>query len=86
MPICIKNKASRKTPQWYQDCLRRYAASYNPENELKTGKRTKVFEYNPVTHNCCNFVEEALQACGLEHCFDLGKSTSLYHETGPLEQ
>ncbi|MGB5218387.1 MAG: OmpA family protein, partial [Smithella sp.] len=86
MPICIKNNASGRTPQWYQNCLRSYAASYNPENALKTRKRTKVFEYNPVTHNCCNFVEEALQACGLEHCFDLGKSTSLYHETGPLEQ
>jgi L-ascorbate metabolism protein UlaG (beta-lactamase superfamily)/outer membrane protein OmpA-like peptidoglycan-associated protein len=86
MPICIKNKASRKTPQWYRNCLRRYAASYNPANTLKAGKRTKIFEYNPVTHNCCNFAEEALQACGLEHCFDLGKSTSLYHETGPLEQ
>ena len=86
MPICIDNKSTRKTTQWYQDCLRRYAGSYNPENTLKAGKRTKVFEYNPVTHNCCNFVEEALQACGLEHCFDLGKSTSLYHETGPLEE
>jgi outer membrane protein OmpA-like peptidoglycan-associated protein len=86
MPICIDNKSTRKTTQWYQDCLSRYAGSYNPENTIKTGKRTKVFEYNPVTHNCCNFVEEALQACGLEHCFDLGKSTSLYHETGPLEE
>ena len=86
MPICIDNKSTRKTTQWYQDCLRRYAGSYNPENALKAGKRTKIFEYNPVTHNCCNFVEEALQACGLEHCFDLGKSTSLYHETGPLEE
>jgi outer membrane protein OmpA-like peptidoglycan-associated protein len=86
MPICIDNKSARKTTQWYQDCLRRYAGSYNPENALKAGKRTKIFEYNPVTHNCCNFVEEALQACGLEHCFDLGKSTSLYHETGPLEE
>ncbi|MDI6743556.1 MAG: MBL fold metallo-hydrolase, partial [Smithella sp.] len=86
MPLCIKNKASRKTPKWYRNCLRNYAASYNPENALKAGKRTKVFEYNPVTHNCCNFVEEALQACGLENCFDLGKSTSLYHETGPLEE
>jgi len=86
MSICINNKSTRKTTQWYQDCLRRYAERYNPENTLKTGKRTKVFEYNPVTHNCCNFVEEALQACGLEHCFDLGKSTSLYHETGPLEE
>jgi outer membrane protein OmpA-like peptidoglycan-associated protein len=86
MPICIDNKSTRKTTQWYQDCLRRYAGSYNPENALKTGKRTRVFEYNPVTHNCCNFVEEALQACGLEHCFDLGKSTSLYHEAGPLEE
>ena len=86
MPICVDNKAARKSIQGYQDCLIRYAESYNPENALKAGKRTKIFEYNPVTHNCCNFVEEALQACGLEHCFDLGKSTSLYHETGPLEE
>ena len=73
MPICTEKKAARKSTQWYQDCLRSYAGSYNPENALKAGKRTKVFEYEPVTHNCCNFVEEALKACGLEHCFDLGK-------------
>jgi hypothetical protein len=86
MPICIDNKAARKSTQWYQDCLRSYAGSYNPENELKAGKRTKVFEYEPVTHICCNFDEEALQACGLAHCFDLGKSTGLDHKTGPLEE
>ncbi len=86
MPICIDNRATRKSTPWYQDCLRRYAGSYNPENALKAGKRTKVFEYDPVTHNCCNFVEEALKACGLEHCFDLGKSTGLDHKTGPLEE
>jgi hypothetical protein len=69
-----------------KDCLRGYAESYNPENALKAGKRTKVFEYDPTTHNCCNFAEEALQACGLAHCFDLGKSTGLNHKTGPLEE
>jgi hypothetical protein len=37
-------------------------------------------------HNCCNFAEEALEACGLAHCFDLGKSTGLQHKTGPLEE
>ena len=86
MPICIANKAVRKTTQWYQDCLRNYAGSYNPENALRAGKRTKVFKYDPVTHNCCNFVEEALKSCGLEHCFDLGKSTGLDHKTGTLEK
>jgi outer membrane protein OmpA-like peptidoglycan-associated protein len=86
MPICIDNKAARKSTQWYQDCLRSYAGSYNPENALKAGKRTKVFEYEPVTHNCCNFAEEALKACGLAHCFDFGKSTGLDHKTGPLEE
>ena len=73
MPICTDKKAARKSTQWYQDCLSSYAGSYNPENALKAGKRTKVFEYDPVTHNCCNFAEEALKACGLAHCFDLGK-------------
>lgn len=86
MPICNEKKASRKSTQWYQDCLRSYAGSYNPENALKAVKRTKVFEYEPVTHNCCNFVEEALKACGLEHCFDLGRSTGLDHKTGSLEE
>ena len=86
MPICIDNKAARKSTQWYQDCLRSYAGSYNPENELKAGKRTKVFEYEPATHNCCNFAEEALKACGLAHCFDFGKSIGLDHKTGPLEE
>ena len=86
MPICIDNKAARKTTQWYKDCLSSYAGSYNPENALKAGKRTKVFEYEPVTHNCCNFAEEALKACGLEHCFDLGRSTGLDHKIGPLEK
>lgn len=86
MPICTEKKAARKSTQWYQDCLRSYAGSYNPENALKAGKHTKVFEYEPVTHNCCNFVEEALKACGLEHCFDLGRSTGLDHKTGPLEE
>ena len=86
MPICTEKKATRKSTQWYQDCLSSYAGSYNPENALKAGKRTKVFEYDPVTHNCCNFAEEALKACGLAHCFDLGKSTGLDHKTGPLEE
>jgi len=86
MPICIDNKAARKSTQWYQDCLRSYAGSYNPENALKAGKRTKVFEYEPVTHNCCNFAEGALKACGLAHCFDFGKSTGLDHKTGQLEE
>ena len=86
MPICTEKKATRKSTQWYQDCLRSYAGNYNPENALKAGKRTKIFEYEPVTHNCCNFVEEALKACGLEHCFDLGRSTGLDHKTGSLEK
>ena len=86
MPICTDKKSTRKTTQWYQDCLRSYAGSYNPENALKAGKRTKVFEYDPITHNCCNFAEEALKACGLAHCFDLGKSAGLSHQTGPLEE
>ena len=86
MPICTDKKATRKTTQWYKDCLSRYAGSYNPENALKTGKRTKVFEYNPPIHNCCNFAEEALKACGLAHCFDLGKSAGLDSKTGPLEE
>lgn len=86
MPICTDKKSARKTTQWYRNCLRSYAESYNPENAFKAGKRTKVFEYNPITHNCCNFAEEALRACGLAHCFDLGKSTGLSHETGPLEE
>ena len=86
MPICIDKKATKKTTQWYQDCLSRYAISYNPENALKAGNPTKVFEYNPPIHNCCNFVEEALEACGLAHCFDLGKSTGLNSKPGPLEE
>ena len=86
MPICIDKKSTKKTTQWYQDCLSSYAGSYNPENALKAGKRTKVYEYDPVTHNCCNFAEEALKACGLVHCFDLGKSSGLDHKTGPLEE
>jgi len=86
MPICTGNKAAVKSTQWYQECLSRYAGSYNPENALQLGKRTKVFEYEPITHNCCNFTEEALKACGLAHCFDLGKSTGLDHKTGPLEE
>jgi outer membrane protein OmpA-like peptidoglycan-associated protein len=86
MPICIEKNADRKAAQWYEDCLSSYAGSYNPENSLKAEKRTKVFEYNPVTHNCCNFAEEALQACGLAHCLDLGKSSGLNHEPGPLEE
>ncbi len=86
MPICIEKKATRKTTREYRDCLSRYARSYNPENRLKAGKRTKVFDYNPPTHNCCNFTEEALQACGLAHCFDLGKSSGLDSKTGPLER
>jgi outer membrane protein OmpA-like peptidoglycan-associated protein len=86
MPICTENKAARKSSQWYKECLSRYARSYNPENALKAGKRTKVFDYNPPTHNCCNFAEEALQACGLAHCFDLGKSSGLDSKTGALEE
>jgi outer membrane protein OmpA-like peptidoglycan-associated protein len=86
MPICIDKKSTRKSTKWYQNCLSSYAGSYNPENALKAGKRTKVFDYNPITHNCCNFAEEALKACGLEHCFDLGKSSGLDHKTGPLEE
>jgi len=86
MPICTDKKATKKTTQWYKDCLSRYARRYNPENALKAGKPTKEFDYNPPTHNCCNFAEEALNACGLAHCFDLGKSTGLYHKTGPLEE
>ncbi|MHB9097430.1 MAG: OmpA family protein [Syntrophales bacterium] len=86
MPMCIDKKATMKTSQWYKDCLSRYARSYNPENALKAGKPTKVFDYDPPIHNCCNFAEEALEACGLAHCFDLGKSTGLNSKTGPLEQ
>jgi len=86
MPICTDKKSTRKSTQWYQDCLRSYVGSYNPENALKSGKRTKVFKYDPVIHNCCNFTEEALKACGLAHCFDFGKSTGLDHKTGPLEE
>ena len=86
MPICIDKNATRKTTPWYKDCLSRYAGSYNPENALKDGNRTKVFNYDPTLHNCCNFAEEALEACGLAHCFDLGKSTGLNHKTGPLEE
>ena len=86
MPICIDKKATKKTTQWYKDCLSRYARSYNPDNALKAGKPTKVFEYNPPLNNCCNFAEEALEACGLAHCFDLGKSTGLHRKAGPLEE
>jgi len=86
MPICIDKKAVRKTTQWYKDCLGRYARSYNPDSALKAGKSTKAFEYNPPTHNCCNFVEEALEACGLAHCFDVGKSAGLNSKDGPLEE
>jgi outer membrane protein OmpA-like peptidoglycan-associated protein len=86
MPVCIDKKSTRKTTRWYKDCLRRYAGSYNPQKALKAGHRTKVFEYDPVMHNCCNFAEEALESCGLAHCFDLGKSTGLRHKTGPLEE
>ena len=86
MPICIDKKVTRKTTQWYKDCLSRYARSYNPENAQKDGKRTKVFEYNPPIHNCCNFAEEALKSCGLAHCFDLGKSAGLNSKAGPLEK
>jgi hypothetical protein len=86
MPICIDPKATKQTPQWYKDCLNRHAKSYNPENALKAGNRAKIFDYNPIIHNCCNFAEEALEACGLAHCFDLGKSTGLNSKTGPLEE
>ncbi len=86
MPICTDKKSARQTTREYRDCLSRYARSYNPENALKSGKRTKVFDYNPPTHNCCNFAEEALQACGLAHCFDLGKSSGLDSKAGLLEE
>lgn len=86
MPICTDKKATKKSTRWYQDCLSRYAGSYNPDHALKAGKRTKAFDYNPVIHNCCNFAEEALNACGLAHCLDLGKSAGLHHKTGPLEE
>jgi outer membrane protein OmpA-like peptidoglycan-associated protein len=86
MPICIDPKATRKSPQWYKDCLSRLAKSYNYENSLKAGNRPKVFDYNPIIHNCCNFAEDALEACGLAHCFDLGKSTGLNSKTGLLEE
>jgi outer membrane protein OmpA-like peptidoglycan-associated protein len=86
MPICTDKKATKKTAQWYKDCLSRYAKKYNPENARKAGKPTKVFDYNPPTHNCCNFAEEALEACGLAHCFDLGKSAGLNSKTGSLEE
>jgi hypothetical protein len=86
MPLCLDKKSDRKSTGWYKDCLSRYAGSYNPENALKAGKRTKVFEYNPPLHNCCNFAEEALKACGLVRCFDLGKSAGFLHKTGPMEK
>jgi outer membrane protein OmpA-like peptidoglycan-associated protein len=86
MPICTDQRAARKTSKWYKDCLSSYARSYNPENALKAGKPTKVYNYNPPTHNCCNFTEEALKACGLARCFDLGKSTGLDHKTGSMEE
>jgi len=86
MPICVEKRSVLRSARWYQACLASYARSYNPEHMLEAGKRTKVFEYNPVTHNCCNFTEEALRACGLAHCFDLGKSTGLDHKPGPLEE
>ena len=86
MPICTDKEATKKSTQWYKDCLSRYARSYNPENTRKAGKRTKAFNYNPPTHNCCDFAEEALEACGLAHCFDLGKSAGIYSKTGPLEE
>jgi len=86
MPVCIDQKATKKPPQWYKDCLSRHARSYNPENALKAGNRAKVFDYNPIIHNCCNFAEDALAACGLAHCFDLGRSTGLNSKTGALEE
>lgn len=86
IPICVDKKSARKTTRQYQACLSRYARSYNPENALKAGQRTKVFDYNPPVHNCCNFAEEVLEACGLAHCFDLGKSSGLDSKTGPLEE
>jgi hypothetical protein len=86
MPICIKKGSDKRSAQWYGDCLSRYARSYNPENALKAGTRLKVFDYNPTMHNCCNFAEEALEACGLAHCFDLGKSAGLHSQAGLLEE
>jgi hypothetical protein len=85
MPICTSKTSVRKSAQWYKDCLSRYAESFNPKEALKRGQPAKEFAYNPPTHNCCNFAEEALQACGLEHCFDLGKSSGLDSKIGPLE-
>ncbi len=86
MPICLDKKATRKTTQWYKNCLSSYAKSYNPEHALTSGSPTRVYDYNPPTHNCCNFAEEALEACGLAHCFDLGKSAGLNSKAGPLEE
>lgn len=83
MPVCIEKKSTGRTILEYKDCLKSYARSYNPGYALKAGKRTKVFDYNPPIHNCCNFAEEALQACGLAHCFDLGKSSGLDSKAGP---
>ena len=37
MPICTDEKATKKSTQWYKDCLSSYAGSYNPENALKAG-------------------------------------------------
>lgn len=85
MPICVDKESARKTTGEYRNCLSRYARSYNPENAYKAGRRIKVYDYNPPTHNCCNFTEEALQACGLAHCFDLGKSSGLDSKAGPME-
>jgi hypothetical protein len=64
-------------------CLSRYAGSYNLENAQRAGKRTKVFYYNPPTHNCCNFAEEALQACGLAH-FLFGEKQRPGQQNRPL--
>jgi hypothetical protein len=85
-PFALTKKPPGNQPIWYKDYLIRYAGSYNPENALKDGNRTKAFYYDPPMHNCCNFAEEALEACGSAHCFDLGKSTGIQHKTGPLEE
>jgi hypothetical protein len=34
----------------------------------------------------CSFAEEALEACELAHCFDLGTSAGINSKTGLLEE
>ena len=85
MPVCTDNKAARESVQWYKDCLGRYVGSYSPENASASGQAPKVYNYNLMNHNCFNFAEEALEACGLAHCFNLGKSSGFNKRTGVLE-